>query len=72
MRMARLVASPSTSGGRDCGWPSGPVTPALSSSCCIIQTRLPSSQWTVQSAPRSRARAKLCIIFSASSMISPL
>ena len=29
MRMARLVASPSTSGGRDCGWPSGPVTPCL-------------------------------------------
>jgi hypothetical protein len=25
MRMARLAASPSTSGGRDSGWPSGPV-----------------------------------------------
>src|SRR3546814_1895109 len=49
----------STAGGRDSGWPSGPVMPCFSSSCCRWNTSSPFSACTVQMAPSSRARRKL-------------
>ena len=57
--MARLAASPSTSGGRESGWPSGPVMPILRSFCCRCQTSSPFSACTVGMAPSSRQREKL-------------
>ena len=72
MRIARLAASPSTSGGRDSGCPSGPVIPIPKISSCSRATSSPFSACTVHSAPRSRARVKLFTRISSSAMMAPL
>ena len=53
MRMARLVASPSTSGGRDAGCPSGPVMPLSKICCCRCEMISPFSAWMVAMQPSS-------------------
>ncbi|MCI0467738.1 MAG: CRISPR-associated endonuclease Cas2 [Beijerinckiaceae bacterium] len=42
-KRAKTEASPSTSGGRDSGWPSGPVMPRFNISCCRWNTSSPFS-----------------------------
>mmetsp|Transcript_22930 Transcript_22930/g.58545 ORF Transcript_22930/g.58545 Transcript_22930/m.58545 type:complete len:227 (-) Transcript_22930:524-1204(-) len=57
--MARPVASPSTTAGRDSGWPSGPVTPISSYTYrCPYATASPFSACTMGSAPSSLQRAR--------------
>jgi len=70
MAMARLAASPSTIGGRDSGWPSGPVMPILATSFCSRKTSSPFSACTVGMAPNSRARLKLFTRVSSSHMMA--
>jgi hypothetical protein len=41
MAIARFAASPSTIGGRDSGWPSGPVIPIFTTSFCRRKTSSP-------------------------------
>ena len=52
-----LVASPSTSGGREYACPSGPVTPRAISASCIRATTSPFSACTTGMAPRWAQRA---------------
>ena len=70
MRIAELAASPSTSGGRLSGWPSGPTYPRSYISFCSRNTSSPFSACTVGIAPSSLHRANELTRVSSSHMIA--
>ncbi|MNL75941.1 hypothetical protein D3C87_2018250 [compost metagenome] len=70
--IARLVASPSTSAGREYAWASGPLLPSAISFAVIAATTSPFSACTSGRAPSSAQREKEANISSSFTISAPL